>query len=705
MSKKSLIFSLWSLGAAVATTAAIVVPAVLATVKNKNNNENQLPGNGDGSIGGPGNDSNTSIDLANLDGDIWTAINNRVNSTWTDIGQKSTIQEQLVTDINNIVNPYGINVTRVDITLVDGTDSNFKVANPVTIIFDQQISGSSYSHFSANGNKLATNEPIQTGISNLAQTDGTFDLSSIEDEIYSKITAVVNQDWTDITLESTNEQTLIDSINSVVSAYGINVTNVDITLVDGTNSNFKVANPVTITFDQQVSGTYSHFSANGNTLATNSPIQTGISNLAQTDGSYDLSSLEGQIWQILLDNINPWNDISIQDQVQNTIKQQINKVVNPYNVEVNNVSLNLTPGKDGAYYTVAPATIEFNHQILGEYSYFGVNNSSLVSKQPINTAISTYYSTDGYLSIPDEVLTSIEDLVGMTASREWNKNSTLNNRLLNDPKSQFGEDIYNQLIKQLNNLLPENYPCQITALNNVVGLEKSFNVNPTESGKLASKFIGFELVDKNTNKQINKFNINSTEHMGINNKYPTDQPKDQLVYNNLTTAYDCFWFNDDQVQQIIDLVQNWVYNNWPTDLNISDFESSPGDHWVDLYNQLNQLVQTFGILPNYTPSIMTASEIGRGICGLTWANDELNQKLINNSQYGNDVEWVRFFFPTTANINGQKINLIPGGNNIRRFNNSNNQFVTYGYVTEYPDLGYGLWIYAPTKVPLTSQNK
>ncbi len=526
-------------------------------------------------------------------------------------------------------------------------------------------------------------------------------LGEIWKMIKNKISSVKSIDE----LESAKSE-LINSINQYLKDNNVDliVSDINITLTPGSNGT-QVANPITLVMDKNANiGENDDFTVNNNELISKNGIMTSISNLDQIDGAFDLSSIEEQIWQILLSNINPWNDISNQDQVQNTIKEQINAIVSPYGLEVNNVSLNLTPG--GIYYTVDPAKIEFNHQISDNCTNFRVNDgSSLLSTSPISTLISTYYNLDGSLSIPDEVLKSIENLVGETASREWNKNSEVPNRLLNDPKSQLGEKIYNQLIEQLNNLLPENYPCKIIALNNVKGLNESYSVNPTESGKLVSQFIGFELVDKNTNKQINKININPTDHLGINSEYPENQPKDQLVYNNLTTAYDCFWFNDNQIEQMVDLVQDWVYNNWKNSWDPSDLANVPNGSFNELYNKLNELVKNFGALPNYTPSIMTTSEIGSGICTTHWVTTNINSELINSSKYGNDVEWVRFFFPTYALINNIKTNIIAGGNNIERISTYNNSFITYGYTSNFANFGYGIFISAPTKVPLQTQNK
>ena len=144
MTKKSKLFLISSL-TFLAISAGILTPTLVA-VLNKGNNS-----------------KNVSIDLSSVDADIYAAITAKVNSSWSDITQESTIESGA---INTIVEPLGGKVTNVDITLVNG--SIYKDAMPITITFEQTVTGT-YDNFNASGKTLVTKDPITTGIYNMIQ--------------------------------------------------------------------------------------------------------------------------------------------------------------------------------------------------------------------------------------------------------------------------------------------------------------------------------------------------------------------------------------------------------------------------------------------------------------------------------------------------------------------------------------------------------
>ena len=548
----------------------------------ENSIDNGVPPNFDGVIYDDGcvvNDGQL-WDLSSLETPIWKAINKVINTTWVDINELNSKQDELVNAINNVlienkVNANIIKATSVNITLVDG-DNKLKNANPVTITFDKNVSGS-YQHFSASNSTLTTNVAIATGISNLAQPDGTFDLSSI----YEKIIAVVNDNWTNITQKDSIQNKLVDDINSVVSSYGIKATSVNITLVDGDNK-LKNANPVTITFDKKVSGTYTKFNSNGNTLATIDPIQTGISDLAQIDGSFDLSSIQDDIYSKITEVINRnWIDTNQEITKEEALVQSINSIVSPYGINVTNVDITLTDSTSSFFKVAYPVTITFDENVSGSYQYFSASNLTLTTKAPIVTGIGTFKNEQGQVLFPKSVLNELYEFAAEEVSKYWT-NPTAPDWYAN-VKEGLGNNyqkVLDDINSKLKSLVP-NFPLSIDEISNY---EAYMDVSPDQ--KLTVN-LSFTFVNKEDSNSFDNIIIASNgpelneniliQQYSAGGKY--------LVFKNINTALPGIYLDDNYGNKLAQKVNEYVSTNWTTgwdDINQSD-----------LIAKINDVMKTF----------------------------------------------------------------------------------------------------------------
>ncbi len=544
------------------------------------------------------------LDLSSVNADIYAAITAKVNSNWTDITEESTIESGLVDAINKIVGPLGGKVTNVDITLENGT--TYKEANPITITFEQTVTGT-YDNFSASGKTLVTKAPIQTGIYNNMTPDG-LDLSSVNADIYAAITAKVNSNWIDITEESTIESGLVEAINKIVGPLGGKVTNVDITLTDGTT--YKEANPITITFEQTVAGTYDNFSASGKTLVTKAPIQTGISKFMSPDGIIIPEDVEINIWNTVIGVVNKsWTSITEKSQIESNLVPAIQQYLNNAGVPLNvvSVSIQLTDNIDTSFKDAMPITITFDQNVAGNYKNFEINSSNktqLISTTPIETGISIYYLDNGNIIIPEVALNSIRQLLSNVCEKYWNVNSS-------DPSTGLGQN-YNTALQDANNLLPKNFPMTINSFG-----KWGNNLTTSPSGKMIANIA---LSFSKDGQVVNNFEIPP----GIGSDFATSYygGVNYLVVNNITTNVDCLYFTTSIQEQLLNIVKPYIKQNW-----------NSNTAYINSAINVSELIQKINEILPIDPSVREiASSIG------CWGNQFTNPPTPEDDA---SYKWVR----------------------------------------------------------------
>ena len=508
------------------------------------------------------------LDLSSVNAQIYEKITAVVNPSWTNINDEASIEAGLVDAINTVVEPLGGKVTNVDITLTDGT--TYKDANPITITFEQTIVGT-YDNFTASDKTLVTKAPIQTGIYNNMTING-LDLSSVDADIYVAIIDKVNSKWTDITQESTIESELVDAINKIVGPLGGKVTNVDITLENG--ATYKEANPITITFEQTVTGTYDNFTASGKTLVTKAPIQTGISKFMSPDGIIIPEDVQINIWNTVIGVVNKsWTSITQKSQIESNLVPAIQKYLDDAGVPLNvvSVSIQLTDNIETAYKDAMPITITFDQNVAGNYNNFEINSENktqLISTTPIQTGISIYYLDNGNIMIPEVAINKIKELLTDVFSKYWNINNA-------KPSIGMGEN-YDSAISDANSLLPPNFPMVINSFGN---WGSSLSVSP--SGKMTA-MITIEF--SNSNGVVNNFEIPSS----VNNEFSINNFDgiNYLIWNNAPTNVDCLYFTTDIQTQLLGVIQPYIKSNW----NSNTTNISSAINVTELLNKINEIL-------------------------------------------------------------------------------------------------------------------